>query len=180
MSFSFDESKALSVVLFILKKLGGKIDKHKLFKILYFADQKHLTRYGRPVIGDTYIAMSNGPVPSTLYDAVKSLNDDRYSFHLFKKNFSTENYYIFSNADPDMDELSESDIECLMESIKENAELPFNRLTEKSHGLAWQNAGRDAKISITLIAKEGNASEEMIQYLKESIDDFQFSHAPLL
>jgi uncharacterized phage-associated protein len=180
MSFSFDESKALSVVLFILKNLGGRIDKHKLFKILYFADQKHLTRYGRPVIGDDYIAMSNGPVPSTLYDAVKSINNDRYSFNLFKQYFSTEKYFIISNTDPDMDELSESDIECLLESIKENAKLPFDSLTKKSHGPAWQNAGRDAQIPIIWIAKEGNASKEMIQYLKENIDDFQFCRAPLL
>jgi uncharacterized phage-associated protein len=180
MSFCFDESKAISVVLFILKNLGGRIDKHKLFKILYFADQKHLTRYGRTVIGDNYIAMSNGPVPSTLYDAVKSINDDRYSFNLFKKHFSIEKYFIISNADPDMDELSESDIECLMESIKENAKLSFNRLTQKSHGAAWENARRDAQIPIIWIAKEGNASEEMIQYLQENIEDFQFSRAPLL
>lgn len=178
MSFYFDESKALSVVLFILGKMKGKIDRHKLSKILYFADQKHLARYGRPVLGDKYIAMSNGPVPSTLYDAIKSIDDDRYSFDLFKNNLSSEGkYYIISDHEPDLDELSESDIECLTESLKENAHLSFSRLTNKSHGLAWNSAGRDARIDIKEIAKEGNASPDMIKYINENIDDCQFSRA---
>lgn len=180
MSFYFDESKALSVVLFILKELKGKIDRHKLSKILYFADQKHLTRYGRPVLGDKYIAMSNGPVPSTLYDAIKSINDNRYLFDLFKNSLKTELYFILSDKQPDMDELSESDIECLMESINENASLSFPKLTLKSHGTAWEHACKDSQIPIEWIAKEGNASKEMIQYIKENIEDCQLYSSSLL
>lgn len=178
MSFYFDESKAVSIVLFILKKMKGKIDRHKLSKILYFADQKHLARYGRPVLGDKYIAMSNGPVPSTLYDAIKSIDDDRYSFDLFKNNLTSEGKYnIVSIQEPDMDELSESDIECLLESLKENASLSFSKLTEKSHGPAWESAGKDARIPIKQIAKEGNASSDMIKYINENIDDYHLSQA---
>lgn len=69
--FPFNERKALAAVLFILKEMGGKVDKHKLAKILYYADEKHLCRYARPVIGDRYIAMPYGPVPSSVYDGVK-------------------------------------------------------------------------------------------------------------
>ena len=32
--FPFNERKALAAVLFILKEMGGKVDKHKLAKIL--------------------------------------------------------------------------------------------------------------------------------------------------
>ncbi|WP_409530306.1 Panacea domain-containing protein [Shinella sp.] len=40
-------------------------------KTLYYADRAHLQRYGRPITGDRYIAMENGPVPSYAYNAVK-------------------------------------------------------------------------------------------------------------
>lgn len=172
MSFTFDESKALSVVLFILERTNGKIDRHKLSKILYFADQKHLTRYGRPVIGDNYIAMKDGPVPSTLYDAIKSIDDKRYSFDHFRDNLKSDRYFILSDKHPDLDELSESDIECLLESIRENASLSFAKLRDKSHGLAWNSAGRDSKIPIENIAREGEASPEMLKYIGENIKDF--------
>lgn len=34
-----------------------------------------MRKYGRPVIGDIYIAMDNGPVPSRVYDIVKGKLD---------------------------------------------------------------------------------------------------------
>jgi uncharacterized phage-associated protein len=175
MSFFFDESKALAAVLLVIKKQHGKIDRHKLFKILYFADQKHLVRYGRPIIGDTYIAMKDGPVPSTLYDAIKSINDTHYFFELFKGKLKTRDYLILSDIEPDIEELSESDIECLLESIDENAELSFLKLRNKSHGIAWGKANRDDKISLLNIALEGHANREMLHYIKENIEDSKFS-----
>lgn len=77
--FKFNEEKALSAILYITKKLmegGIKVGLHKVFKIFYFADQKHLSRYGRPITGDHYIAMEHGPVPSRIYDMVKTVRGD--------------------------------------------------------------------------------------------------------
>ena len=34
---------------------------HKICKILYFADREHLSKYGRSITGDVYIAMTYGP-----------------------------------------------------------------------------------------------------------------------
>ena len=48
--FDIDKSKAINSILFVLNELGDKkSDAHKVFKILYFADQKHLVTYGRPI-----------------------------------------------------------------------------------------------------------------------------------
>ena len=50
--FDIDKSKAINSILFVLNELGDKkSDAHKVFKILYFADQKHLVTYGRPITG---------------------------------------------------------------------------------------------------------------------------------
>jgi len=48
----------VNTLLYIIGKLGGTGDFHKVFKILYFADQKHLVRYGFAITDDRYIAMS--------------------------------------------------------------------------------------------------------------------------
>jgi len=49
----------------------------KLSKLLYFVDKEHLLSYGRTVIGDRYIKMEFGPVPSSGYNLMK--HDDRVS-----------------------------------------------------------------------------------------------------
>lgn len=66
-----DPSKAKSVLLYILNKIGGETDLIDVFKVMYFADRKHIAEYGRTILGDTYVAMKNGPVPSKIYDCVK-------------------------------------------------------------------------------------------------------------
>lgn len=74
----FQTDAALNALLYALSKLGGKSDMHKLCKILYFADQRHLSLYGRSITGDTYIAMQYGPVPSNVDDILKAVRGDSY------------------------------------------------------------------------------------------------------
>ena len=67
----FQYNAAVNAILYALAVLDKKMDMHKLCKILYFADQKHLSLYGRSITGDTYIAMEYGPVPSNVDDILK-------------------------------------------------------------------------------------------------------------
>lgn len=169
--FSLNIDKLLVAILFVLREFEGHIlDFHKLVKILYFADQKHLAEYGRPILGDRYIAMKNGPVPSTVYDILKGLRGDAMIVHYRVKAFSQflthENKYHIkaTSLDAHFDLLSESEIECLLLSISENKDLNFNQLTEKSHDSAWEHAEND-EMDILSIAKAGGADEEMLKYI---------------
>lgn len=74
----FKYDKAVNAILYSLQQLGGKTDMHKLCKILYYADQRHLSMYGRSITGDTYIAMQFGPVPSCVDDILKALRGDSF------------------------------------------------------------------------------------------------------
>lgn len=93
LSFKFYKEKAIAALLYVTQTLiknNKRPDFHKVFKIFYFADQMHLTKYGRPITGDHYIAMRNGPVPSRLYDMLKSLKCESL--------FSGEDYTSFFEA----------------------------------------------------------------------------------
>ncbi|MCL6103691.1 MAG: Panacea domain-containing protein, partial [Bacteroidetes bacterium] len=163
--------KAVAAVLLVVNELT-KVDKHKLAKILFFADQKHLARYGRPITSDSYCKMVNGPVPSKIYDAVKGVvNPTKFlsNRELIGK-VSVNCNDISPIEKPDMDQLSETDIECLHESISENAPLSFGQLTEKSHGPAWDSARKNGPILFTEIAKEGNASEFVMELIKMNLE----------
>ena len=72
-SFSFDPEKTLEAILYISERTQ---DLYHVLKILYFADKIHLSAYGRLIAGDSYVAMSNGPVPSHAYNIIKTVRGD--------------------------------------------------------------------------------------------------------
>ncbi len=186
-----DIDRIKAAILYVLNKVG-ETDYHKLFKILYFADQKHLVRFGREITGDQYVAMDRGPVPSETYDLLKHLAGMHSFLSLpedVAKQFSSFNFrsanrglrnpipMVSSNEAPDLDELSASDIDCLSDSIAENKNLSFFDLTEKSHDDAWDKARAaladaqifEAVMEPVTIAQAGSASQEMLQYITENL-----------
>ena len=161
--FKFDKEKAITSMLYICHSLGGNWDKYSLLKILYFAEQKHLAIYGRPITGDNMIAMPYGPVPSISYDEVKySKANPEY--------FDIQDNVVIAIAAPNLDCLSESDIECLNESIEENKDLGFSMLRNKSHDSAYEwtinNIGQNSTIPYTKIAEAAGAENGMLDYMK--------------
>ena len=68
MPFSFSHRKATQALNFFAQRAGGSINKMKALKLVYFADRYHLRKYGRPVVGDEYLAMNYGPVASGTKD----------------------------------------------------------------------------------------------------------------
>ena len=167
LNFRFNINKALCSIGYILNKINTKVDFHKVFKIIYFADKRHLVEYGSPISGDFFIAMENGPVPSNIYDLFKeirrNLNTDK---NMFNEYFSVENrYYISLKTSPDFSHLSKSDVECLEYSINENKDLDFSELTDKSHDSAYKKADINNEINFLEMAKDGGADEKTIKYI---------------
>ena len=78
--------KIKSALLYILRSFPDGVDIIKIFKILYFAQQKHLVKYGRPIVRETFYAIEKGPVPSFTYKAFQVAlsqnhsNDDEMIF----------------------------------------------------------------------------------------------------
>ena len=175
MNRSFKKDVALQAIMYILCKLGGKTDMHKLSKILYFADQQHLSLYGRSITGDCYIAMQYGPVPSKVDDMLKAVRGDSFfSGTPLADKLATyfrflNNYIIESLQDPDLDYLSESDIECLDASIEKCKDLSFGQLTDLSHNIAWSNAPKNGLMSVQDILREVGDEEGYVNYITEKI-----------
>jgi uncharacterized phage-associated protein len=164
-----NNDKIKATILYVLHEIPDGVDFLKLFKIIYFASQRHLSNYGRAIIDDKFVAMPNGPVLTDTYD---KLSGDKFDF--IERN-PEGGYMIFAKELPDMDELSESDIECLDWSIGENKHLSFGELSNKSHDSAWKKVWelRNNKNSIPMdlidIAQAGGASDEMIDFIKDDL-----------
>lgn len=65
---SFSHKKTTQALNFFARQSGGRINKMKALKLLFFADRFHLRKYGRPITNDEYFAMGYGPVPSGAKD----------------------------------------------------------------------------------------------------------------
>ncbi len=171
--FTIDKDKAIHASLYVLGKTG-EADYHKVFKILYFAEQYHLKNYGLPLTGDAYQAMQYGPVPSFIYDVFKAAEKGVSPFaeaiemsNVFSVRRQGKKPLVTSRTEANLDELSETDLEALNLSIYENGDLNFEELVKKSHDLAWDKAEKseDIEMSYLDIAEAAGSTEEMLSYI---------------
>ena len=170
----FEVESAKNVLLYIIKNITDPYQL-KLYKILYFAEQKHLAKYGHTIIGDQFIAMPDGPVPSLIYDSIKKDSKGYEIINELKEVIINESGCIKSLQEPDLDYLSESELECINEAIQENDHLDRNALSKKSHGEAWKKAiNNNKKMELIDIAKEANASEFCLNYIKTNLENELF------
>ena len=133
-SFPYDRNKAVQTVLWLLDQHGGKMDKLKLVKLLFYADREHLARYRRPITGGNYVAMPHGPASSELLDDLKGASSEGIL------PFSVEGgRRVITNERYDEDELSESDIEVLKYVNAKYGPIGTYRLRDRTHRLeAWK------------------------------------------
>jgi len=108
--------KATQALNFFAQKKGGKINKMKAIKLIYFADRLHLRKYGRPIVGDEYWAMKLGPVSShtkNVAELSRLTNEaSRYARKFLK--VVDEKKQTFASLQPtDTDLFSRTDLECM-------------------------------------------------------------------
>ena len=179
-----DLLKIKAAMLYVLKACGGSLDYIKFYKLLYFAQQMHLVAHGRGIFRDSFYARERGPVPGLIYNIVKKVEHSEPTNEELSRiasaievNNDGHRKYVIALEEPDMDELSNSDIRCLNESIHIYSPLSSRELSERTHlDSAWQNAYERAKIdpeqnklSLLEIARSGGASEPMLEYIKYRI-----------
>ena len=192
-SFEFDPDKTVAATFYIVSKKLPELTMAKLFKLLYFSDKDHLVRYGRPITGDCYVAMKDGPVPSNLYDLFKEIRN-RPSSHGGKllaasiaSDASTFEYpRLIPTGTLDPMQLSVSDISSLDRIVEEYGRMTFLRLRTITHDTpAWENAWESRPPEATsnkmsfedFFEDDANAivgaKEEMIETfaLKMALDD---------
>jgi antitoxin SocA-like protein len=161
--FSFERDKAIEAILYLARR-AKEPDFHSINKILYVADKISLERYGRFICGDSYCAMEWGPVPSNTYDLMKYGAGP-------SSPFEADEYIIKTSRDANLEEFSESDIECLDEGLTFIGNSSFNERHNKTADLAYRKAwaqrgnGRSVPIKIEDIAELLENSRELVDHL---------------
>jgi uncharacterized phage-associated protein len=163
--FQFDEKKGVEALTYIARKWPG-VTAFFASKVLFFAEKQHLNLYGRPIVADTFIAMPNGPVPSTLYDFIKgnlvSAGDPEAivnALNIRHDPWPTVN----ARREPDLDALSQSDIECLDAAVAYCKNTPFKTLSDQTHQeKAWLEAAPNGPMDYAAMIDDDNPDREQV------------------
>lgn len=165
----FDIRKAIAMVGFLAQQTRESM--YTLMKMVYLADKLHLERYGQFMAGETYSALKQGPVPSCTYNLMKHLRGEAQDMPeadlVFEYLRYGGNHAIEVVRQPELDELSESDLECLTAVVRIHNDVGKWMVRDLSHDLAWRKVWGGVQ--------PGNASktmpvEEIAAQLKNASD----------
>lgn len=139
----FDTNKAIAAIALLVRETGATM--YSVMKMLYLADKAHLERHGRFITGDHYAAMKQGPVPSCAYNMIKHVRGEacrRHGDEVASKYLSCDpkTHEIQIKEMPDLDELSQSDRECLIEIADIYSRLGPWAVRDMAHDGAWNRA----------------------------------------
>lgn len=162
-AFDFNEPKAIETILYLAKRISRSY-KYNICKMLYLADKTSLEKYGRFIFGESYSAMKEGATPSKAYDLLKEIAEG------CSDAISVDGNAVVALRDADLDYLSESDIECLDQTIAIYDKDP-RKMVRDAHDDAWEKAWESrgnklsADIPVKSIAQTLANSRELIDYL---------------
>lgn len=160
-SFKFNPLKTIEAILWLSSQEPGKVTIYKLLKCLFYADVFHLKEFGRPVTGDSFVAMKFGPVPTGAYDLLKGSLGGVYDR---KGNF------VIPCRKPNEELFSKSDIDALVFGWRKLRVMSFREIMNVSHDhpaykAAWKNRGDTGSVEIPF--EEIIKDKEKEAYLQE-------------
>ena len=151
-------AKIRAVVLYIMQSFTQGVDYIKLFKILYFAQQDHLVKYGKVIVEDSFRALKHGPVRAYTYKALQIAEGKPLdgNFDEFLSDIEVRDKKVYTSAVPDMDYISGANKRCLDAAIAKYKDTdPYQDDPQKNF------------ITIIDIARAGKATKDMVDYIRE-------------
>ena len=154
-----DSQRTIEALLYICPKLSVK-GYYQMMKVLYWADKYHLAHYGRTITEDTYYKLEDGPVPTEIYDKFKNRT-------LLDGNFKSDSFIYTPIREPNLDFLSESDLEALEYSVNKYGNKSYGELKRLSHDASWEAAPEFGPIDFDqfILTFKKSTQEELKEYL---------------
>lgn len=175
-SFKFNETKTTQIAALFIKKHGGTLNYTKLIKLLYLTDREALSRWERPLTGDSYVSMRNGPVLSQTYELINypSILGIESYWHKF---ISKSAYDVSLENEPDIDQLSTKEMNLINEIYEKYKDKTWGQMIDICHDCCheWEHPG-DTSIPIRIedILKELKKTEKEIELIEEEVSNLRY------
>lgn len=171
--FPFDERKALEAMVLVAEKWPG-ITPFYAAKVFYLAEKNHLNAFSRPIFGDRYIAMENGPVPSVVYDWFKGnldlMGDPDAIVQALEFNRNNRVPGVTARRSPNMEHLSPSDVEVLEQAIEFCRDKRFDWLSNLTHNdPSWQAACLNCEMDPAMMIERDDTIERAEEFARYGV-----------
>ena len=169
--FDFDEHKTAAAVSLLLKLNGGRMEYLRLIKLLYYADRESLDVLGRPITGDRYVAMRNGPVLSHVYDLLKRAIFGRLAPGPWAERIAADGRdHVRLMGEPELGPLSEAEIDVLKQIFERYQYRDRWNVRDETHELPeWEDpAASSREIGIEEILRVLGKSEAEIEEVRQA------------
>lgn len=166
MNFAINPEKAVEALAYVASARDGLSQKY-IAKVFFFAEKWHINAFGRPIVADTYIAMPQGPVPSTIRNLILGQWDwvdkpDNYDSHI-SVNSKTGLYCVSAKKDASFGRLSKTDKDYLDMAIEYCTKLSSDDLSNLSHSdKAWAETERNRPMNYELFIDDDNENREAV------------------
>lgn len=171
MRFVFNERKATQAAAKLLEMQGGRMPYIKLIKLLYLADRQSLIETGYPITGDRLVSLDHGPVLSRVLDFITwgSAGGESSWVQCIS---APERYEVSLIAGTEFDELSEYEIDVLIQVCSQFGELDRWDLVKYTHSLPeWIDPhGSCIDIDVRTILEDAGKSEKEIQGIAAEVE----------
>lgn len=178
-TFHFNERKAAAAAALLLELAGGSMEYLKLIKLLYFADREGLDVLQRPLSGDRYVAMKDGPVLSRVYDLIKQTIFGKPGAGPWSEQIERAGRYdVRLKARPDVGALSQAEINILMQVFQRYGSRDKWSVRDETHRRLpeWEDPGASSReISIEEILEVlGKTDAEIEAIRRQAAEDAHF------
>ena len=181
-TFKFNEAKTTQAVALFLKKNDRKMNYMKLIKLLYLADRGALARWERPITGDSYFSMKNGPILSNVLDKISSGKEPSKESYWYKYIDKPCDYNVSLKRDPGKEELSKREIELIDKIYKQYKKYDEWEMVDVCHKILpeWEHPGPTSiPIRIEDILKELKKTEKEIEIIEEEASNLEYADSVL-
>lgn len=175
----YKEAAATEVACRLLAAVRG-MTRMKLIKLMYIIDQTALLRWGYSVTGDEYLAMKHGPVLSRTLNNIREQPEEivgRYGELTVWASYidSSKERAVTLRARPDLEALSDAEIELVEEVIAQHGHKSAKQLRDFTHTFPEWSDPSPAKvksISIRDILEKNGIPEDEATGIIDDINAF--------
>jgi hypothetical protein len=174
----YREDKAVAVVATFLYLSNGQCDKYWLNKVMYYVERQSLLLAGQPMFFDDLFSAPYGPIASNVNDGIDLASYPSKS--IWSKCFRLENNNLKLEKTPDLEVLSDFEIELINSTFEKFKGKNFNEMHKFFRGFP-EHTETNSRIAISYesILSAGGLPEEIIKETIEDISYLQFIEGSL-
>jgi uncharacterized phage-associated protein len=172
-AFKPDDSKLKELILYLVQRSEGdeKLGAVKLNKLLFYCDFQAYLELGKPITGQEYLALEQGPAPRRMPALRRELEAEGRLLVVSRLYHGREQHKHIALSSPDLESFSPQEfsvIERILESMRDYSGTQISELSH--HFIGWLSVGRNEAIPYSTALLARNESTPRSRRIAEELE----------